>query len=377
MVLPASDIVLPTSNNGIHGTLEISDDLDFCIITADYFHELKFMAIEESKKLIRKESIQKEKQISADPVSLRESSRREASFNFMLLPVSTAPTPDLLPPALPEKSQIIAGSLPSSACSSPRFSLTMLKKKWKNESQASPRQIDNLAGRHSLAHPPLAAQQEIHLRRNKSCVEGRTAAPAAELNFWFPRPNASKSDDRPHGHFKIEASKEDHITGENMDPIDDRLKCGVLCFYLPGFSKGKPVRPKKEEVRGDLGNVISRTVSVEKFECGSWASSAIINDHEVDSKNLYFDLPLELIQASANDANSPVAAAFIFDKDRKQVLKSCSTRAAPRNSHEFSRHVRFSTSLPTSHPTSPTSCITPRLQKAREEFNAFLEAQSA
>jgi hypothetical protein len=149
-----------------------------------------------------------------------------------------------------------------------------------------------------------------------------------------------------------------------MDPIDDGLKCGVLCFYLPGFAKGKPVRTKKEEVRGDLGNVISRTVSLEKFECGSWASSAIINDHEDDSKNLYFDLPLELIQASANDANSPVSAAFIFDKDRKQVLKSCSTRAAPRNSHEFSRHVRFSTSLPTSHPTSPTSCITPRCDYA-------------
>lgn len=335
------------------------------------------MAIEESKKLIRKESMQKEKQISADPVSLRESSRREASFNFMLLPVSTAPTPDLLPPALPAKSQIIAGSLPSSACSSPRFSFTVLKKKWKNESQTSPRQIDNLAGRHSLAHPPLDAQQEINLRRSKSCVEGRTAAPADELNLWFPRPNARKSDNRPHGHFKIEASKEDHITGENMDPIDNGFKCGVLCFYLPGFAKGKPVRPKKEEVRGHLGNVISRTVSVEKFECGSWPSSTIINDHEHDSKNLYFDLPLELIQASANDTNSPVAAAFIFDKDRKQVLKSCSTRAAPRKSHEFSRHVRFSTSLPKSHPTSPTSCTTPRLQKAREEFNAFLEAQSA
>ncbi|KAJ6695157.1 YCF3-INTERACTING PROTEIN 1 CHLOROPLASTIC [Salix koriyanagi] len=333
------------------------------------------MAIEESKQLVRKESMRKENQISVDPVSLRESSRGEASFNFMLPPVSTAPAPDLLPPAMPAKSQLIAGSLPSSACSSPRFSFTMLKKKSKNESQASRFQIDNLVGRHSLAHPPLASQQETHMRRSKSCGEGRTAAPAEELNLWFPRPNAGKSDDGPHGHFKTEARK-DNMAGANMDPIDDRFKCGALCLYLPGFAKGKPVRPKKE-ARGDLGNVISRTVSVERFECGSWASSAIINDYEDDFKTLFFDLPLEFIQTSANDANSPVAAAFVFDKDRKRVLKSCSTRAEPRKSYEFSRHVRFSTSSPTSHPTSPTSCITPRLLKAREEFNVFLEAQSA
>ncbi|KAJ6341472.1 hypothetical protein OIU78_009606 [Salix suchowensis] len=337
MVLPASDSALPTSNNATHETLEISDDLDFCMSTAEHFHELKFMAIEESRKVVRKESMQKEKQISVDPVSLRESSRRESNFNFMLPPVSTPPTPDLPPPVLPSKSQLITCSLPSSACSSPRFSFTMLKKKWKNESQASPRQIDKMASRHSSAHAPLAAQQEIHLRRSKSCAEGRTPAPADELDFWFTRSNASKS----------------------------------------GFAKGKPVRPKKEEAKEDFENVISRTVSLEKFECGSWASSAIINDHEDDSINLYFDLPLELIQTSSNDATSPVAAAFFFYKDRKGVLKSCSTKAAPRKSQESFRHVRFSTSSHTSHPTSPTSCITPRLQKAREDFNAFLEAQSA
>ncbi|CAK7335963.1 unnamed protein product [Dovyalis caffra] len=345
--------------------------------TAEHFHELKFVAIEESNRLIGKEGMEKEKQISVDPISLRESSRREASFNFMLPPVSTAPTPDLLSPVLPSKSQLITCSLPNSICSSPRFSFTMLKKKWKNESHASPRQIDNMAGRHSSAHAPLAARQEIRLQRSKSCAEGRTAAPADELDLWFTRPNASRSDDGPHGHFVTDASQEDHITGENMDPIDDGFKCGALCLYLPGFAKGKPVRPKKEEVKADLGNVLSRTVSLEKFECGSWASSAIINDHEDDSMNLYFDLPLELIQTNSNYATSPVAAAFLFDKDRKGVLRSCSTRAAPRKSHESSRHVRFSTSSATSHPTSPTSCITPRLRKAREDFNAYLEAQSA
>lgn len=376
MVLPASDSVPPTSNNVTHETLEISDDLDFCTSTAEHFHELKFMAIEESKKLVRKESMQKEKQISVDPMSLSESSRRESSFNFMLPPVSTSPSLALLPPVMPSKSQLITCGLPISACSSPRFSFTMLKKKWKNESQASPRQIDKMASRHSSAHAPLAAQQEIRLRRSKSCAEGRTTAPADELDFWFSRSNASKSCSRPHGHFITGANK-DLITGEKMDSIDDGFKCGVLCLYLPGFAKGKPLRPKKEEAKVDFENVISRTVSLEKFECGSWASSAIINDHEDDSINLYFDLPLELIQTSSNDATSPVAAAFVFDNDRKGVLKSCSTKAAPRKSHESFRHVRFSTSSHTSHPTSPTSCITPRLQKAREDFNAFLEAQSA
>uniref|UniRef100_A0A803QF64 Uncharacterized protein n=1 Tax=Cannabis sativa TaxID=3483 RepID=A0A803QF64_CANSA len=47
-----------------------------------------------------------------------------------------------------------------------------------------------------------------------------------------------------------------------------------------------------------------------------------------------------------------------------------------RKSNDSARHVRFSTASPQSFPASPT-CITPRLRKAREDFNAFLEAQSA
>lgn len=64
---------------------------------------------------------------------------------------------------------------------------------------------------------------------------------------------------------------------------------------------------------------MSRTVSLEKLECGSWASSAICRGSEEaggDSKHLYFDLPIELIRSSVtDDANSPVTAAFVFEKD--------------------------------------------------------------
>lgn len=377
MVLPASDIVLPTPKNSTRETVEIYDELDICT-TAEHFHDLKFMATEDPKIFAGKESPQKEKHMSVDATSLRESSLREASFNLMLPPVVA--TPDLLPPLLPAKPQHISCSLPNSASSSPRFSFALLKKRWKNESQASPRQIDNLALRHSAEKSNLTVEQEIHFRRSKSCAEGRSTAPADELDLWFSKPNSVKSDKSHHGNFsKTEANKDDHRkTGKTVNLNDDGFKCGALCLYLPGFAKAKPGRPKKEEIKAEMGQVISRTVSLEKFECGSWASSAIINDHEEGGfTNLYFDLPLELIRTSVSDANSPVSAAFVFDNDRKGVLKNSSTRATPRKSHESPRHVRFSTSSPTSYPASPASCITPRLRKAREDFNAFLEAQNA
>ncbi|KAJ9168457.1 hypothetical protein P3X46_019978 [Hevea brasiliensis] len=372
MVLPASHIVLPTAGT-TQGTVEICDELHI-FSTAEHFHEIKLMSIEESELPAKKENPQKEKQISVDPISLRESSRREASFNLILSPIVTPPDG---PPPLPLlKPPLISCSLPNSACSSPRFSFALLKKKWKNESQASPRQIDRLAYQHSAAYPHLS-QQEVNLRRSKSCAEGRISGPADELDLWFSKSNVEKYETRHQANFsEPEANKDDHKDGKKVDPNDDGFKCGALCMYLPGFGKGKPVRSKKEQVGAEVGNIISRTVSLEKFECGSWASSAIINDHEDgDSMNRYFDLPLELIRTSVNDATSPVAAAFVFDKDHKGVLKNSSTKATNRKSHESPRHVRFSS--PTSYPASPAACITPRLRKAREDFNAFLEAQSA
>lgn len=118
--------------------------------------------------------------------------------------------------------------------------------------------------------------------------------------------------------------------------------------------------------------VISRAVSLEKFECGSWSSSAILTDDEDGSTQLYFDLPLELIRTGGNDALSPVTAAFVFESNHhpKGVLKK---NPSTKQSHESARHVRFSASPSTSCSSCPRSCITPRLRKAREEFNAYLE----
>ncbi|GMI86613.1 hypothetical protein like AT4G20190 [Hibiscus trionum] len=355
MALPTSKIVL-TTNKIAQELDEIYKDL----------HELDF-AIE----------VNKEKQISVDPISLRESSMGEISFNMML------PPDDILlpPPLLPAKHKFLSYSLPNSATSSPRFGSIPSRKNLKTESQASPRQVK--------MHPSRGNSLFL---KSKSCGDGRTRAPSDELDdLWLyeargfhykkhqghgslmSNPNVIKNG----GHLRKDS--------EEMDGNEVVFKCSALCLFLPGFTKAKHVRPRKEAMMMENNNnVISRTVSLEKFECGSWASSTIIPDRDVDdgdSMNLYFDLPLELIKNLGNDSHLPVSAAFLFDnKDVKGVLKngSTKTRSTGRKSQESSaRHVRFSTSSPTSHPASPASCITPRLRKARDDFNAFLEAQSA
>ncbi|KAF3450106.1 hypothetical protein FNV43_RR06186 [Rhamnella rubrinervis] len=344
-------------------------------------------------------SCQKEKQISVDPISLTEKS----VDSTIILPPVSAPKPSealslsLPPPLLPAKPKFLSCSLPNSANSSPRFGAAalLLKKKWSRhfESQASPRQVNG--------NGHLQQQELVHFRRSKSCGEGRALAPSnVDFDLW--ELNNNKPNNASDHHYSminksnnnryidVSFSKTDHQTkkvvynnhnNNSISDSDDGFKCGALCLFLPGFGKAKPVRARKEEavVVENIG--ISRTVSLEKFECGSWASSAI-NAEDGDSMNLYFDLPLELMRTGVNDAHSPVSCAFVFDKDRKGVLKNSSTRpsvsAPPRKSHESPRHVRFSvSSSPTSYPASPATCITPRLRKAREDFNAFLEAQSA
>ncbi|CAI0393681.1 unnamed protein product [Linum tenue] len=247
-----------------------------------------------------------EKQISVDPVSLRPP------------PIVTAA------PKIPPPPPLTSCSLPSS----PRFGY-WLKKKFKNESEASPRHRHN--------HPLLKLEQEIHLRRSKSCAEGRSSG-VDELDIWFRNPGEPTTTTESGANSSPAAGKKKREV--DLDNDDDEFKCGALCsLYLPGFGGvGKTTKPVRER---KATSVISRTVSLEKFECGSWASSAFIND-----------------------------------KDRRGALKSCSAR---RKSHESSsRHVRFSSSSSssTSNPSSPAACITPRLRKAREEFNAFLEAEA-
>ncbi|KAL5578389.1 hypothetical protein UlMin_020088 [Ulmus minor] len=323
-------------------------------------------------------SLQKEKQISIDPISVRE----------MLPNIITTPKPNSngvlleLPPSLVlAKPKFLSHSLPNSANSSPRFGSSLLKKKAKNETQlgASPLQYESNSTKQ--VNLPL----EYFLRRSKSYGEGRGLPPSDDFDLWPIKSDFSPP--RNEDHYQIMMNNK--VNHQNdMSSSDEGFKCGALCLFLPGLmGKAKPVRAgRKGEaktngnsdhhvVMDNYNNVISRTVSLEKFECGSWASSAL-GDEANSSRNLYFDLPMELIRSSDNDANSPVTSAFLFEKDRKGVLKNGSLVAA-RKSHESSRHVRFSTNSPTSYPASPASFITPRLRKAREDFNAFLEAQSA
>ncbi|KAL6992149.1 hypothetical protein U1Q18_010257 [Sarracenia purpurea var. burkii] len=386
-----------------------------------------------TKVLVNEDSLQKEKQISVDPKSLKESAY--SGLQLSTHAITTSAKVNLLSlPTLPAaKVKFLTTSLPNSTTSSPQLSLSKLKKEKKSKNRLGPpshRPHVLLSCQHSVALTHLHQLGESHLRRSKSCGEGGATVPFDEFDLYWSDANGGKNGNRhisssfcsmttngtkmdkdggsKIGEVKIEKDGGSRI-GEAMDTYnsddaeENMVKCGALCMFLPGYGKGKPVRPRKEEVgkqvqKEILTHVISRTVSLEKFECGSWtSSSAIIMDNIIggdpedigdSTTNLLFDLPLELIQHQdkVNDADSAVRAAFVFDlKDGRGVRKTSNTSsrgaisASARNSHDSSssRRVRFSTSSPTiSNPTSPTSCITPRLRKARHDFNAFLQAQS-
>ncbi|KAJ8549853.1 hypothetical protein K7X08_033560 [Anisodus acutangulus] len=337
------------------------------------------------KLLLKKESLGSEKQISVDPISRKETNE---------LPI---PYPQPQPLTIPKK--IFSFSLPNSTTSSPDFSKK--NKYCKNQISQLPSPLSStihLARHHSVALTNLERLKELHLRRSKSCGEGRASAPPEEFDIWFT-PNSTLKDQPAEDNNKFNkdslfpeaeiSSRNDEIynkkmlEGQNQD--EEKFKCGALCLFIPGLGKGiKHIRSGRRQVSGissvDVGpHVVSRTVSLEKFECGSWTSSAIINDVGDATSNMFFDLPMELIRCSNvnDDTLSPVTTAFVFDKEVKGVLKNTTTITTPRKSHESARHVRFSTSSPTSYPPSPTSCITPQLLLAREDFTTFLEAQSA
>lgn len=309
--------------------------------------------------------MQKEKQISVDPISVIQ------------YPVSTGPETELmsvplhhlLPPLpLPASAngKFMSCSLPNSASSSPRFELVSakLKKKYRNQQQVSP-----LSRQHSVALGNLERLRENRMQRSKSCGEGRACQPSVDFDMWSSGENHSE------GEVKAERRE---IRFEKKEEAEDKFKCGA-CLFLPGLGKGKTVRARKEaEAEAEHVDMASQRASLEKFECASWRSSAVINnedDGDGAMSNLFFDLPLELMRCSSvNDAESPVTTGFVFDNNnkdrhhhRKGVLKSGSGQLTCNSS----RHVRFSTSSPSS------PCITPRLRKARDDFSAFLEAQSA
>ncbi|XP_061347767.1 uncharacterized protein LOC133293244 [Gastrolobium bilobum] len=303
-------------------------------------------------KISIKESSQKEKQIV-------ESSIKHGFFETAALAAIDLHSPSPQPP----KPKFLSLSLPNSASSSPLFTSTLMRKKSKGGgSIESPSHASNLM----LKHQDLL--QKIHLR-SKSFAEGRAFALSDEFDVWLAKSSVVERNIYHDSFSKTEeAIKESHVNCNDIETLEDEgFKCSALCLYLPGFAKAKPVKARKEGL--EVEAVISRTVSLEKFECGSWSSSVLFHEIEGgDPMNSFFDLPMELIKCSANDVHAPVTSAFVFEKDLKGVLKNGSSRACARKSDTSPHRVRFSTSSSTSHPS---------LRKTREDFNAFLEAQSA
>ncbi|KAK7289976.1 hypothetical protein RIF29_04051 [Crotalaria pallida] len=332
------------------------------------------------------ESLQKEKQIVVDPVSLKESfTNKQGLFHTAKLPtiITTSAATDLHPPTLqPPKHKFLTLSLPNSFNLSPRLSNSNLsKKKQEGESLESQCQGSNL----TLKDQHLL-QDVVNLRKSKSCGERRSCAPSNDFDHWLTMLNELVEHDNKYPHVSIsktEGVKESpkSVKHKRATTPDDLFRCSALCLYLPGFgNKIKPYKARKEE---SVEAVMSRTVSLENFECGSWASAALHYESEGESTNSYFDLPLELMKCnSMNEVYSPRTANFASEKDLKGILKSGSSKANnARKSESSPRHVRFSPSSSSSSPSTPSSpafCISPRLRKAREDFNAFLAAaQSA
>ncbi|XP_060203595.1 uncharacterized protein LOC132631885 [Lycium barbarum] len=301
------------------------------------------------------------------PISLKESTNTHPKSDLLTIPLP-----------LPPSKKFLSNSLPNSATSSPRFASNSSKKNSKNQNhQPSPLSNNPLARQNSVALANLERLKENHLRRSKSCGEGRSTTPPEKHVLGFTKVNNSSVK-------HVEASKISKVLYKSSDEdkvesIDKKFKCGAMCLFIPGLGKAKQVRARRvePEIVHDIGvgHNVSRKVSLEKFECGSWTSSAIINDEENDESNLFFDLPIELIQSTDDkDTRSPVTTGFVFDKEPKGVLKNSTTaKTDDRKSNVATRQVRFSTSSPDSD--SPTSCMTPRMRKAREDFNALLEAQ--
>ncbi|CAN8267548.1 unnamed protein product [Cochlearia groenlandica] len=310
-----------------------------------------------------------ERDISMDPKSLKSLSlspslRRNDSFDMVLLPAMSPPrdldTPMALP-LQPVRTKVVSRSLPNSTATSPKSGHM-----W------------------SIKSKEQGASLSASHRRRKSC--GSTSK----------RLSLKSSGLRNSFFIKTESNKSTNNNNKNG------FKCNVLCLYLPGFGKGKPIRSSRKDdssssftrttTTTSSSITVSRTVSVrettttatvisarasmEKFDCRSYTSESSLEERGCHS----FDLPSEQIKncSGENDHDDPVSAAFVFDKEPvkkeiKGVLKVSGSKN--RKSMESAmRQVRFSTSSPVSYPTSPA--ISPRLLEAAKNFNAFLEAQA-
>ncbi|WVZ79646.1 hypothetical protein U9M48_027202 [Paspalum notatum var. saurae] len=289
----------------------------------------------------------------------------------------------LLPPL--RRPTFVGASQPCSAASSPVHSA---RPKWEDQPAADTHSpttaLRTLARQHSAALARLVAAPPPALSRSASRAGGRTAMAPHDYD-----------DDGPGGDPNPLAADEGGFT------------CGALCMFIPGFSSRKKPpaafaaaaaagttamssMPRQRSGLRPRRSSASRVASLERFECGSWSPPppppVAAAQHDVADC-----LATEVAKMSscADDAEAPVKMAFMFDGEApaaatRGILKnSASSRldsARPSTSSSSQRHVRFSTAVAAadaaaSCPMSP--CITPRLARARTEFNAFLEAQSA
>ncbi|CAF2142096.1 uncharacterized protein LOC106362876 [Brassica napus] len=313
---------------------------------------------EEMKKkiLVKQASImQSEREISMDPKSIRSFSfsgslTRNDSFDMVLLPAMSPPR-DLDAP-MPLPLQPVNGNLPNSTTNSPKQRSGLMR---------------------ALKGKEQDSSWSASFRRSKSYES--TSKRQSLKNSFFIKTESNKS------------------TSYN-NTLEDGFKCNALCLYLPGFGKGKPVRSSRKDdsssftrttttttsssssvtisrtvsVRESTTTTISVRVSMEKFDCSSYASES----GGEEGRDHSFNLPSELIKSGSdeNDHDDPVSAAFVFDKEPiEKEIKGVLKMSGSKNSRSMDssvRQVRFSTS----------PAISPRLLEATKNFNTFLAAQA-
>ncbi|KAG8075439.1 hypothetical protein GUJ93_ZPchr0006g41520 [Zizania palustris] len=303
----------------------------------------------------------KERQIPVDPVSLRHLGMvadEDSPLSAPSVLTEVVVQSPMLPPL--RRPNFVGASLPCSATSSPVH-------------RAAEKREEPVA---VVPTPsPTAALRALSRQHYSVALAHHVAAPASA-------PALSRSSSRAEGRSMVP-----HDEDAEHKPIadhDDSFNCSALCMFIPGFSKKKPasaaaavavVSNMQRQQSGERRrSSLSRMASLERFECGSWSPPPpVAPAHEVAKTSC------------ADDTEAPVKMAFVFDHDEPRGIlkKSASSRqesASRPSTSSQQRHVRFSTATAASCPTSPcptSPCVTPRLARARAEFNAFLqEAQS-
>ncbi|KMT13862.1 hypothetical protein BVRB_4g077050 [Beta vulgaris subsp. vulgaris] len=345
---PSPSSVIPTKGDSARYSngSNFSDDEAGIFMTIDNEKGTEFFAIEPPRAVLTKDNSQKERQISVDPISLQGSSTiRQASFRLVSPPTNPNKglghnNPPL--PAPPPKLKFVSTSLPSSTSSSPESASKKIDHK-NNDQHAAAASRNNLSRIHSVMDDSHLEMAEANTRKSKSLGEGRTSGPTDDFDLWLEKSgqnprrdhgssiNSSNNNNSnkyggfskpPLGPGNVDRHHSTMKKSKSRDPNfqEDKFKCGKLCLFLPR-GKGKTVRSISSTSTMTQASsktepmAISRRVSLEKFECGSWASTSSLELEEGESANLFFDLPVELLRCSVSDMQSPVTAAFVFDND--------------------------------------------------------------